>query len=102
MHTFTFFHTEPCGQIRMNLASWEILHLEPSVEELRVRLEQASIDIILGDCIRGRFAYMPDLGIGFPADDLDNTERSSHRLSDALDCESAAAVAYALKNYASC
>ena len=101
MHTFTFLYADSCGQLTINLASWEILHLEPGLEELRIHTSRKDFDIILGSGYLGCFVYLPDPGIAFPIHDLNDTDYSRDHLSDRLDTEEASAISYALQCYAS-
>ena len=102
MHTVTFLYTAPDGQMTVDLVAWEILHLESALEELRVRTSRHNYDIIIGSGLLGKFVYFPDQGHGFPADDLNDVALNNARLTELLDCNEAAAVAFALKDYVSC
>ena len=101
MHTFTFFYTDPGGQMTIDLASWEILHLEPALEELRIHTAQRVFDVIVGSGFLGRFVFLPDLKAGFAAADLTNADLSSDCLKGTLGSKDAAAVASALRDYVS-
>ena len=101
MHMFSYFCTEPDGQMELRLASWEILHLEPDLEEIRIHTQNKTFDIILASAYLVNFVYLPNQSICFPVMDLHDTEHSRKHLSEALGDEDAQAVATALQVYAS-
>ena len=39
---------EPDGQLELRLATWEILHLEPYLEELRITTHDHTFGVIIG------------------------------------------------------
>ena len=102
MHTFTFCYAAPDGQMTVDLASWEILHLASELEELRIHTRRNAIHLIIGSGLLGMFVYIPDCGRGFTTNDLKDTEYSNTHLAGMLDCEDAAALSYALSDYTSC
>lgn len=102
MHTFTYVYSDSSGQMTIDTASWEILHLEPTLEELRVQAKQKSFDIILGSGFVESFVYMPAFGFGFATDDLEDTEQNRDHLIDILNHDEACAIASALRQYVSC
>lgn len=102
MHTVTFFYADCYGQMTIDIASWEIMHLEPTLEELRIHTAKHTLNIVIGSGFLGMFVYLPDHRAGFPATDLKNANDSSDYLNGILDCEDAAAVASVLQDYSSC
>ena len=102
MHTFTFFYADSGGQMTIDLASWEILHLEPALEELRIHTTRHTFDIVVGSGLLGRFVYLPEHNAGFPISDLTNTDHLGDCLTGILGCDDAAAVFSALQDYESC
>lgn len=101
MHTFTYFYADVSGQMTIDLASWEVLHLEPELEELRIHTCRKSLDIVLGSGILGSFVFIPSLCFGFSVQSLRDAGRTSGNLSSVLDIEDASAVASALQDYVS-
>lgn len=102
MHTFIYVYSDPSGQMTIDTASWEILHLEPTLEELRIRVVQKSFDIILGSGFVENFVYIPACGLGFATTDLENTEQNFVHLTKILAYQEACAIASALREYVSC
>lgn len=102
MHALTFLYTAPGGQMTIDLAYWEILYLQPELEEIRVRTNQNTLNVVVGSGLLGKFVYFPDQGLGFPADNLNNASFSDDKLVEVLGCEDAAAVISALHDYTSC
>ena len=102
MHPFTYLYTDPCGQMTAGLASWEILHLEPVLEEIRVHTSWNTFDVILGSGFFGRFVYFPSYCFGLPVSSLEDAGLSQDFLSHRIDSNDATAVASALKLYLSC
>lgn len=101
MHIFTYFYTCPDGQMAVSLASWEILHLEDGLEELRVHTVNNQYDIMLVFGYLGKYVYIPENNFGFPAGDLLDADNSRRYLEISLDSEGASAVASALQCYMS-
>ena len=102
MHSFTYLYKDPCGQVTTNLASWEILHLEPELEEIRVRTGRNTFDVILGSGFFGKFVYFPGYCFGFPVNNLEDADICQNHMSQKLASNDAAAIAAALKIYVSC
>ncbi len=102
MHALTFLYTAPGGQMTIDLAYWEILYLQPELEEIRVRTSQNTLNVVVGSGLLGKFVYFPDHGLGFPADDLKSASLCDDKLSEVLGYEDAAAVISALHDFASC
>ena len=101
MHTFTYLYTEPDGQMELRLASREILHLEPYLEELRIMTHEKSFSVIIGSAWLTSFVCIPDRGVFFTVSNLLDTEDCRKHLSERLDEEDAYAVATGLYNYVS-
>lgn len=101
MHTFTFFYADSGGQMTVDLASWEILHLEPALEELRVHAPRHTFDIVIGSGLLGRFVYLPEHNAGFQIYDLSQVDHFNDCLTGILECDDAAAVSSALQDYVS-
>lgn len=102
MHPFTYLYTDPGGQVTADLASWEILHLEPVLEEIRVHTSRNTFDVILGSGFFGKFVYFPAYCFGFPVSNLEDVGLSQDHLSHRLASNDAAAIVSALKLYVSC
>lgn len=102
MHTFTFFYADSGGQMTVDLASWEILHLEPALEEIRVYTARRTFDLVVGSGLLGRFVYLPEHNAGFPISDLSQADHLGDCLTGILGCGDAAAVSSALQDYVSC
>lgn len=101
MHTFIYVYSDPSGQMTIDTASWEILHLEPALEELRICIAQKTFDIILGSGFVENFIYIPARGLGFATADLENTEQNLVHLTKILAYQEACAIASALRDYVS-
>ena len=101
MHTFYYYCADPDGQMELRLAAWEILHLEPDLDEIRIHTENKTFDIILGFAYLASFVYIPDHNICFPVSDFHDTEHSRKQLSGTLSGEDAEAIAAALQCYVS-
>lgn len=99
MHTFYYYCTGPGGQMELRLASWEILHLEPDLDEIRIYTQSNSFDLILGFAYLVNFVYLPEHNICFSVMDFHDTEHNREQLSGALSNEDAEAVAAALRCY---
>ena len=85
----------------VSIASWEILHLEDGLEELRVHTDHNQYDIMLVFGYLGQFVYIPENNFGFPACNLQDADNSRHYLESSLDNKGASAVASALQCYMS-
>ena len=73
---FTYFYTCPDGQMSVNLASLEVLHLEHGLEELRVHTYNKQYDVMLVFGYLGKFVYIPENNFGFPAGNLLDADNS--------------------------
>ena len=102
MRTLSFLYHDPDGQMTASTASWEILHLEPVLEELRIGTGQDFLNVILGYGALGRFLFIPEYESGFWVDDPTDTNFSVQHLENVMCSEKAAAVAYALRDYCMC
>ena len=101
MHTFYYYCLEPDGQMELRLATWEILHLEPNLDEIKIHTKNKTFDIILGFAFLVNFVYIPDHNVCFPVSDFHDTEHSRKQLSGTLSGEDAEAIATALLYYVS-
>lgn len=101
MHTFTYFCMEPDGQLELRLATWEILHLEPYLEELRITTHDHTFGVIIGSAWLASFVCIPDFEICFTVSSLLDTENCRKHLAESLDEENAQAIASGLFCYAS-
>lgn len=101
MHTFQYYCTDPGGQMELRLAAWEILHLEPDLDEIRIYTQNKTFDIILGFAYLANFVYIPEHSVCFSVVDFHDTEHSRDQLSNALSLEDAEAIASALQYYVS-
>jgi hypothetical protein len=101
MHAFTYLYPEPDGQMRLRLASWEILHLEPYLEELRIITQDNSFGVIIGSAWLASFVCIPDLGICFTVSSLQDMENCRKHLAESLDEDDAQAIASGLYSYTS-
>ena len=99
MHTSTYVYADPSGQMTIDSVSWEILHLEPTLEDLRIHLKYRSFEIVIGSGFIGNFVYIPALGFGFATDDLCDAEQNRDHLIDMLSYDGACAVASVLRQY---
>ncbi len=99
MQTLSFLYPDPDGQMTLSSASWEILHLEPVLEELRISMGRDYLDVILGYGTLGRFLFIPEYEVGFCMEDPTDTEDSVQHIESVMCSEKAAAVAYALRDY---
>ena len=99
MHTSTYIYPDPSGQMTIDSVSWEILHLEPTLEELRVYLKHKHLELVIGSGFIGNFVYIPSLGFGFTTDDLDDAEHNRCHLTEVFSHDDACAVASVLRQY---
>lgn len=102
MHTLTFYYPDSDGQITVSIATWEILHLEPELEEIRISDGRDSVEVVLGYGSLGRFIYVPEFSFGFQVDDLSDAEHSTRRLCTSMCQRKAATIAFALRDYSMC
>lgn len=101
MHTYFYLWPDPGGQMAVRLASWEVLHLEPYLDEIRIRTPGDTFDVIIGFAYLTDFVYIPARNICFPVRDLLDEDYSRSQLSGTLGDEDAEAVAAALRCYVS-
>ena len=101
MHTFTYYYADTTGQMTVDLASWEVLHLEPELEELRINTCRRSFDVVLGSGFLGSFIFIPALRFGFSISSIADASQTCNNLSKVLSMEDANAVASALHEYVS-
>lgn len=101
MHTLFYLWPDTNGQMSVRIASWEILHLEPALDEIRIRTRDDTFDVIIGFAYLTSFVYIPHRNICFPIRDLLDVDYSKSQLSGRLSDENAEAVATALKAYVS-
>ena len=101
MHMFTYLCAEPDGQMELRLASWEILHLEPYLEELRIITHENTFGVIIGSAWLASFVCIPDHGVFFTISNLLDTEDCRKHLAERLNEDDAQAIASGLYSYAS-
>ena len=99
MHTFHYYCTDPGGQMELRLAAWEILHLEPDLDEIRIFTPDKTYDVILGFAYLANFVYIPEHNVCFSVMDFHDTEHSRDQLSGVLSLEDAEAIASCLRYY---
>ena len=101
MHTFFYLWPDTGGQMTVRIASWEVLHLEPYLDEIRIRTPDDTFDVIIGFAYLTDFIYIPARNICFQVHDLLDEDYSRSQLSGTLGDEDAEAIATALRCYVS-
>ena len=101
MCTLTYLWAPPGEQLSFHPVIWEVIHLKPYLEELRIYTLNNIYDVILGSASIANYIYIPEQNICFSVNDLCDADSNKIRLWDALGSEDATAIAAALRNYAS-
>ena len=109
MHSFSYpvlcrydeDESEYTGRRRYGL--WEILHLEPNLEEIRVYVRNYEFNVIIGTASQSRFICVIGENMCYPFNDLHDTSYHRFQLSyqTRLDREDANAIAAVLQSYLS-
>ena len=82
---------------------WEILHLEPNLEEIRVYVRNYEFNVIIGTASQSKFISVKGENVCYPFNDLHDTSYHRFQLSyqTRLDREDANAIAAVLQSYLS-
>ena len=102
MNFFSYLHLDTDQeQFTLDIGSYEVLHLSNDIEEIRLLINQNTIDVILIHCLLGSFLFIPQQNFGITINDLADTRTNEQLLEWLPDPSNAAAISAALSDYVS-